>query len=114
MITASIADPLIQELKVTLQSGYVLVTGTRQRLNRPSKSDTLSFGLDLGVSNGQLSSTISAAQIDGVAIVQNRVDLWNQTIANHLTLPGKKNENSTLPSVTITPEIVSMSWHVIR
>lgn len=114
VITASIADPLIQELKVTLQSGYVLVTGTRQRLNEPSKSDTLSFRLDLGVSNGQLTSKISAAQIDGVAIEQNRVDLWNQTIANRLTLLGKKNGKSTLQSVSITPEIVTMTWHIVR
>jgi hypothetical protein len=47
-ITASIADPLIRELNVSLQAGYVLVTGERQRLNDASKTDTLTFRLDLG------------------------------------------------------------------
>ena len=60
-INDGIADPLIQELTVSLQSGYMLVSGTRQRLNDASKSDTLSFRLDLGVSNGQLTATISNA-----------------------------------------------------
>lgn len=113
-ITAAIADPLIQELEVSLQSGYVLVTGTRQRLNDTAKTDSLSFRLDLGVSNGQLTSTISGAQIDGVAIEQNRVDLWNQTIANRLSLIGNKNQNSTLESISITPDLVTMTWKVVR
>ena len=114
VITASIADPLIQELTASLQSGYVLVTGTRQRLNDASKTDTLSFRLDLGVSNGQLTSSITNAQIDGTAIEQNRVDLWNQTIANRLAILGQKNEKSTLQTVSITPDHVSMVWNVVR
>ncbi|MCE9646210.1 MAG: hypothetical protein K8S20_09450 [Chloroflexi bacterium] len=113
-ITAAIADPLIQELNASLQSGYVLVTSTRQRLNDAAKTDSLSLRLDLGVSNGQLTSTISAAQIDGVAIEQNRVDLWNQTIANRLSLIGNKNQNSTLESISITPDQVTMTWKVVR
>lgn len=114
VITASIADPLIKDLTVSLQSGYVLVSGERQRLNDATKTDTLNFRLDLGASNGQLTSSISNAQLDGVAIEQNRIDLWNQTIANRLALLGQKNENSTLQSVNITPDNVTMIWNVIR
>ena len=114
VITASIADPLVKEVTVSLQSGYALVSGTRQRLNDPATTDTLTFRLDLGVSNGQLTSSISNAQIDGIAIEQNRVDLWNQTIANRLTRLGQKNPNSTLQSVAVTPQSVSMSWLVAK
>lgn len=114
VITASIADPLIKDLTVSLQSGYVLVSGERQRLNDATKTDTLNFRLDLGASNGQLTSSISNAQLDGVAIEQNRIDLWNQTIANRLALLGQKNENSTLQSVNITPDNVTMIWNVVR
>ena len=64
-ITASIADPLIKELTASLQTGYILVSAQRQRLNDTSKTDNMSFRLDLGVSNGQLTATISNAQIDG-------------------------------------------------
>jgi hypothetical protein len=113
-ITKSIADPLVKELSASLQSGYVLVTGTRQRLNDASKTDSLGFRLDLSVSNGQLTAAISNAQIDGIAIEQNRVDNWNQTLANRLSNIGKRNENSTLQTVSITPDIVTMTWNVVR
>jgi hypothetical protein len=114
VITASIADPLIKEISVSFQSGYVLVTGERQRLNDASKTDTLSFRLDLGVSNGQLTSSISNARLDGIAIEQNRVGLWNQTITNRLAILGRKNQNSTLKSLTITPEAITMTWNVAK
>lgn len=109
-ITASVADPLVKELTVSLQSGYIFVSGTRERLNDPTKIDTLSFRLDLGVGNGQLTSTISDAQFDGFTIEQNRLDLWNTTIANKIANLGSKNSNSTLKSVTVTPEAVTMIW----
>jgi predicted small secreted protein len=109
-ISASIADPLIQNLTVSLQSGYILVSGTRQRLNETSKTDTLSFRIDLGVSNGQLTSTISNAQFDGFTVEQNRLDLWNTTIANRIARIGNKSPNSTLKSVTVTSSAVTMIW----
>jgi len=113
-ITASIADPLIKELNVSLQPGYILVTGQRQRLNDANRSDTLTFRLDLAVSNDQLTATISNAQLDGVPVEQNRVDHWNQTIASRLVILGKKRPNSSLESVNVTPEAVSMTWKVSR
>jgi hypothetical protein len=114
VITASIADPLIREITVSPQEGYVLVTGVRERLNNPGKTDSLSFRLDLGVSNGQLTATISNAQLDGHSIEQNRLDNWNQTIANRIAYLGQNNQNSTLKSVSITPEVVTILWNVTR
>jgi len=113
-INASIADPLIMDLTASLQSGYVLVSGTRQRFNDSSKMDNLTFRLDLGVSNSQLTTSISDAQLDGVSIEQNRVDHWNQTIANRIALLGQKSQNSTLKSVSITPSQVTMTWNVSK
>lgn len=114
VISASIADPLIKEITVSLKSGYVLVSGTRERLNDSSKTDTLSFRLDLGTINGQLTSKISNAEIDGVPIEQNRAEHWNETITNRIAIIGKKNPNSTLKSVTITPSAVTMTWNVVK
>lgn len=114
IISSSIADPLIKSLTVTLQQGYVSVIGERERLNDTSKTDTMSFRLDLGVSNGELTASISDAQIDGVSIEQNRVDHWNQTIANRIANIGSRNENAQLQSVSITPEQVLMTWTVVR
>lgn len=109
-ISASIADPLIQELTVSLQSGYILVSGTRERLNDPSKIDTLAFRLDLGVSNGQLTSTLSDAKFDGFTIEQNRLDLWNTTIANRIARLANRSPNSTLKAVTVTSSAVTLTW----
>jgi hypothetical protein len=113
-ITAAIADPLIKELNISLQSGYILVSGTRERLNDSSKTDMLSFRLDLGVRDGQLTSTISNALLDGIAIEQNRVNHWNETIANRIAILGARNQNSKLKSVAITPSAATMVWTVTK
>lgn len=113
-ITAAIADPLIKEINVSLQSGYVLVSGTRTRQNDAGKTDTLTFRLDLGVSNGQPTASISNAQLDGKPIDQSRVDHWNQTLASRIALLSQKNPNSTLKSVSVSPSAVTMTWNITR
>ena len=114
VVSAAIADPLVKNITVSLQSGYVSVSGERQRLNDASKTDMLTFRLDLSVNNGQLTSSISNAQLDGKPLEQNRVDNWNQTIANRLSNLGQKNQNSTLQSISITTEAITMSWTVTK
>jgi hypothetical protein len=114
VITSSIADPLVKNVTVSLQTGYVLVSGERQRLNDASKTDSLTFRLDLSVSNGQPAATVTDAKIDGTAIEQNRLDNWNQTIANRLSNFGGRNENATLQAISITPESVTMTWNVVK
>lgn len=113
-ITDSLADPLVKELTVSLQSGYVLVSGNRERLNDPGKMDALTFRLDLGISDGQLSASISDAQLDGKSIEQNRLDHWNQTLANRIAIVAQKNPNSNLKAVAVTPDAVTMTWNVTK
>lgn len=114
VVSAAIADPLMKNITVSLQLGYVSVSGERQRLNDASKTDILTFRLDLSVNNGQLTSSISNAQLDGKPLEQNRVDNWNQTIANRLSNLGQRNQNSTLLSINITTEAVTMTWIVTK
>jgi hypothetical protein len=114
VISSAIADPLVKDVTVSLQSGYVLVSGERQRLNDASKTDSLTFRLDLSVSNGRPSAAISNAQVDGVSIEQNRVDNWNQTIANRLSNFGGRSEKATLQAINITTESVTMTWNVVK
>jgi hypothetical protein len=111
VITSSIADPLVKNVTVSLQSGYVLVSGERQRLNDSSKTDTLSFRLDLSANNGQLVASVTDAKLDNIAIEQNRVDNWNQTIANRISNWDRKSKNATLQAVSVTPESVTMTWN---
>jgi len=113
-ITAAIADPLVKNITVSLQTGYISVSGERQRLNDAGKMDTLSFRLDLTASNGQLTSSISNAQLDGKPLEQSRIDNWNQTLANRLSKIGQKNPNSTIQSVSITSQAVTMTWNVTK
>jgi hypothetical protein len=114
VIASSIADPLVKNVTVSLQSGYVLVSGERQRLNDSSKTDSLAFRLDLSVSSGQLNAKVTEAKIDGVPIEQNRVDTWNQTIANRLSNFGTKSGKATLQAINITPALVTMIWNVAK
>jgi hypothetical protein len=112
VITASIADPLVKEVTVSFQPGYVLVSGERTRLNDNSRTDTLSFRFDMGVDNGQLTTLISDAKLDGIAIEQDRVDLWNERINNRLARQPQRN--TTLQSLLITPETITMAWLVSK
>jgi len=112
VITASIADPLVKEVTVSMQQGYVLVYGERVRLNDSSRTDTLSFRLEMGVDNGQLTTRISDATLDGIAIEQDRVNLWNERINNRLARQPQRN--TTLQSLLITPEAITMAWLVSK
>ena len=114
VITSSISDPLVKNVTVSLQTGYVLVSGEHQRLNDANKTDSLTFRLDLSVSNGQLTAKVTDAKIDGVIIAQNRVDNWNQTIANRLSNWGKKTGKATLQTISVTPASVAMTWNVTK
>lgn len=113
-VSAAIADPLVQNVTVSLQSGYVLVTGERQRLNDNSKTDALSFRLDLGVSDGHLTATLSDALLDGAALDQARVDEWSARISNRLAQIGQRSERASLQAVSISPEAVTMTWVISR
>jgi hypothetical protein len=114
IISSAIADPLVQDITVTLNSGYITVIGTRQRLNDSSQTDTMSFRLDLGMSNGELTASVSNAQIDNQAIDEARISNWNQTIANRLSNFGGRSENAKLQSVSITADNVTMISVVTR
>ena len=110
-IQAALSDPLIQSVTVDLQSGYMLVSGVRKRLNS-QQTDTLTFRLDLGVRDGFLTATVSNAEIDGVPVEAQRVALWNERIANRLEKAGQRRANSTLQLVTISNDKVTMVWRV--
>jgi hypothetical protein len=110
-LTAAIADPLIQDLTVQLQSGYIDVSATRKRLNS-DQTDSLTFRLDLGISNGHLTASISNALLDGQPVEANRVAEWNGRIANRLEQFGQRRSDSSLQSVSVTSQSITMTWQV--
>ena len=110
-IQAALADPLVQDLTVDLQPGYMNVSGTRKRLDG-EQLDTLSFRLDLGVGDGSLTATVSKALIDGQAVDADRVALWNERIANRLENFSQRRSNSSLQSVTVDTNGVTLAWRI--
>lgn len=110
-IKAALADPAVQDLEVDLREGYILVTGERKR-DTDFKTDTMSFRLDLGASEGHMTAVISDAQINGIPIAQERVATWNERMAAKLESAGQKNDSSTLEAVTVNSDAVTMIWRV--
>lgn len=110
-IKLALADPRISNLSVDLESGYIQVNGEYKRQNG-SGTDALSFRIRLGVSDGRLTAAISDAKLNAIPIEEERVSLWNQRLAEGFSKAGQRNENSTLQSVTISSEAVTMIWRV--
>jgi hypothetical protein len=110
-LKAAIADPLVEDFTVDLNDGYILVSGERRRA-MSDDVDTLSFRLDLGVSDGHLSATISGAELNGRPIEEARVAIWNERIATRLERWGKRHPDGTLQSVTISGDSLTMVWQV--
>lgn len=110
-ITAAIADPLIRNVAVDVQEGYIRVSAERKRLNS-DQTDTLSFRLTLRASEGHLAAQISEAQINKQPLDSDRVALWNERIANRLSKATQRRPDSTLQSVTVGGEVVTLVWRV--
>ena len=110
-INAAIADPLMRDLTVDLRQGYVFVSAERERLNSDT-TDTLTFRLDLGVRDGHLTATISRTQLNGRAVEEARVAVWNERIGTRLERAGKRNANSALQSVSVDLDGMTMIWRI--
>jgi hypothetical protein len=64
------------------------------------------------VHDGHMTATISDARLNDIPIEQERVDRWNERIAEGLEKGGKKNPNSTLQEVKVAEDAVTMGWRI--
>jgi hypothetical protein len=110
-IRMALSDALVQDMTVDLRDDHLFVSASRYRLNS-GITDSLSFRLDLGTSDGHLTATISDAQLNQMPIDPARVAVWNERTANRLARAGNRNPNSSLQTVTIGDESVTMIWRV--
>ena len=110
-LEAAIADPLMRDFTADLREGYVFVSAERERMSG-GEIDTMTFRLDLGVSDGHLTATISEVQLNGLPIEDARVAGWNERIATKLERAGQRNPNSTLQAVAISPDALTMVWRI--
>ena len=110
-LEAAIADPLVREFTADLHDGYILVSAERERV-MSDETDTMTFRLDLGVSDGHLTATVSDALLNDLPIEEERVAVWNERIATRLERSGQRNPNSTLQAVTVSEDAVTMIWRI--
>ena len=110
-IRAAIANPLVRDVVADLHDGYISVTAERERPGS-DEIDIMTFRLDLGVTNGHLSAEISDAQVNGEPLDEALVAAWNESIATRLERASARNPNSTLHSVTIGEDALTMTWRV--
>jgi len=111
-IDEAIADPLMRAFTVDMRDGHIYVSAERERYGG-GQTDTLAFRLDLGVGDGHLTAAISDAQLNGQPVEEGRVALWNERIANRLERGGRRYPNSTLQSVAVGGDVVTMVWDVV-
>ncbi|MEJ2150808.1 MAG: hypothetical protein P8Z40_15220, partial [Chloroflexota bacterium] len=74
--------------------------------------DTLTFDMILGVDDGQLTVMFSDVQLNGEAAPDEAVERWSTRLANRLSSYQPNNERHRLESVTVTPDAVTMVWHI--
>ena len=110
-IADGLADSELSALQVNLQDGYIDVRAEKEHPDG-SGTDSLVFRLDLGVSDGHLTATISNALLNGAPIDEEQVAVWNERIAERLERAARRRPNSTLQAVTITADELTMSWQV--
>jgi hypothetical protein len=110
-IAEGLADSELSALQVDLQDGYIDVRAEKEHPDG-SGTDSLVFRLDLGVSNGHLTATISKALLNGEPIDEEQVAVWNERIAERLERAARRRPNSVLSAVTITADKLTTSWQV--
>jgi hypothetical protein len=110
-VADGLADSKLSALQVDLQDGYIDVRAEKQHPDG-SGTDSLAFRLDLGVSDGHLTATISQAQLNGQPVEADKVAAWNERIAERLERAARRRPNSALQSVAITNDKLTMSWQV--
>lgn len=110
-IVSSIDDPLVQNVAVTLNDGYVYVAGERQREGNDT-IDTYSFNFTLDVIDGQLDATITEGQVNGASVSGDQLSAFNERIGQGLAQAGEQMENATLESVSVQTDGVVLKWRV--
>jgi hypothetical protein len=110
-IDQGLNDPLIQDLSADLREGYIFVTADRKRV-QGDVVDQLTFRLDLGAQDGNLTAEISDVQVNGKPTDAAYADVWNERLANRLENAGRRNPDATLQSVTISGDAVEFVWRI--
>ena len=110
LLRDAITNDQVQNVAVQFHNGYM--TGSADFTNSSgSHVDTMTFRIDAGVKDQHLDLVLSDVLWNGDPMKDARVTGWNQRLATALERAGQKNPNSSLISVTITENDLTMVWH---
>ncbi|MEZ5174706.1 MAG: hypothetical protein R2823_00655 [Acidimicrobiia bacterium] len=110
-LDAMVDDPAVEQLEVEFFDGYVTVSGTGPD-EFTGEIATIEFRADLGVEDGHLAVDISDATYNGNEVPRWMVAIWNESLARSLEREGRKDPDSTLTTVEVTDDDITMVWHV--
>ena len=103
----------VKNVKATLNGdGTISVSGER---TDPVSGQLQEFTFDLllGVSSSEhLSAEVTNFTVNGHTAADERLARWNEKIAARLEGRASKRPNSTLQSVSITDDSLTLVWHV--
>jgi hypothetical protein len=104
-------DPDTDSVTVDLKDGYALIEAVG-RNDRGTRTDTVSFQLELFVVDDHLGAEVSDALWNGVEIPAEMVEVWNEELAAELEASAKEDPDSTLAAVEITEDELRFEFRV--
>ncbi len=104
-------DPDAESASVDLRNGYALVEMTGKN-ERGTRTDTVSFRLELFVDGDHLGATVSDAVWNDIEIPEELVEVWNEELAAELEASAKEDPDSTLTAVEITEDELRFEFRV--
>jgi len=96
-------DPNAESVTVDLKDGYALVEAVGKN-DFGTRTETVSFRLELFVVDGHLGATVTDAVWNGIDIPDELVEMWNEELAWELEQSAKEDPDSTLSAVDITED----------
>lgn len=91
------------------RDGYIYVHADTVEIQGVTAQD-VSFHLELGAVDGQLTANITNVQINNSAFDTSKFEGYNQIVADSLGQISDMTDRATLESVDVTPDGVKMVW----
>lgn len=105
-------DPDFETVVIDLRDGYAVFDATGPNEDDKTRTDEVSFKMELFVVDGHLGAEVSDAVWNGIDVPQLFIDEWNEELAKDLEKSAKEDPNSTLVDVEITDDQVRFEFRV--
>ena len=107
--TAQFSD--VVDMKLELRDGYIFVSAAQLNFQGVEARD-VSFHLELGTANGQLTAAFTNVQVGNNAFDNQSIASYNQALAEGLAQGSQQTEPARLESISVSPEGVKMVWQI--